>query len=266
MNAPDIEPDMQRHIQARLDDVERSKGVRILFATESGSRAWGFPSPDSDWDVRFVYAHPTPWYLSLRERRDVIEAPLDARDVDLAGWDVRKALRLLLKSNAALYEWCCSPIVYRCDGRARQDIKTLFERVAGPQALAYHYRETARTTWQRMLEGRDEVRLKRYFYVLRPLLALDWVTATGKPPPMQVQELLAAHPLPQPAAAAFDALLHAKRAAPETGMAPRVPALDDWIVPRLRAEPHVAGVAAAGHLDEAAREHADRVFRQLIGA
>ena len=95
MNAPDIEPDMQRHIQARLDDVERSKGVRILFATESGSRAWGFPSPDSDWDVRFVYAHPTPGYLSLRERRDVIEAPLDARDVDLAGWDVRKALRLL---------------------------------------------------------------------------------------------------------------------------------------------------------------------------
>lgn len=260
-----IDPGIRSHILDRLAEVERTEGVRILFAAESGSRAWGFPSPDSDWDVRFVYVHPLPWYLSLRERRDVVERPLDGKLVDLAGWDVRKALRLLLKSNAALYEWCCSPIVYRDDGRARAALKSLFEEVAGPQALAYHYRETARTTWARMLEGRDEVRLKRYFYVMRPLLALEWVVARRAPPPMRIQELLAAHPLPADTALAFGELMEAKRIAPEVGTGPRLAALDAWIAPRLSAVPAVAS-DGDGRLDDTARAKADAVFRMLIGA
>lgn len=260
-----IDPGIRSHILDRLAEVERTEGVRILFAAESGSRAWGFPSPDSDWDVRFVYAHPMPWYLSLREERDVVERPLDDRLVDLAGWDVRKALRLLLKSNAALYEWCRSPIVYRDDGRARAALQALFEEAAGAQALAYHYRETARTTWARMLEGRQEVRLKRYFYVMRPLLALEWVLARGTPPPMRIQDLLAAHPLPADAAEAFDDLMQAKRTAPEVGSGPRIARLDAWIKPKLTAAPAFVP-DGNGKLDDAARAKADTLFRELIGA
>lgn len=261
---PCIDQAVASHILACLDEVERAEGVRILFAVESGSRAWGFPSPNSDYDVRFVYAHPVPWYLSLREARDVIERDLDARDVDLAGWDIRKALRLLLKSNAVLYEWCCSPIVYREADGARQTLKTLFEQAAGAPALAYHYRETARTTWNRMLEGRERVRLKRYFYVVRPLLALQWVEAHGTPPPMQIAELLARHPLPDAAGAAFHALMDAKRVTPEVGDGLRLPALDAWIAPRLAAVPKIEP-ASSGRLDAGARDAADRAFRALIG-
>lgn len=260
---PDIPDDVRAHILARLDEVERAEGVRILFAAESGSRAWGFPSPDSDYDVRFVYAHPVSWYLSLREERDVIERPLDNIDVDLAGWDIRKALRLLLKSNAALYEWCRSPILYRDDGRARGVLENLFEQQAGPQAMAYHYRETARTNWQRGLEGRDAVRLKRYFYVARPLLALEWVIAKGTPPPMQIGDLLAAHPIAGDAGGQLHDLLSRKRSTPEIGDGPRLPALDAWIAPRLTAKPDVRPDEGEG--TSAGRAAAEAVFRDLIG-
>ncbi|MEM6906851.1 MAG: nucleotidyltransferase domain-containing protein, partial [Pseudomonadota bacterium] len=100
---------MRAEIMAKLTGIERDFGVRILFAIESGSRAWGFPSPDSDYDVRFVYVHPTDWYLSLTPGRDVIELPI-RDDLDIGGWDLRKALNLLLKPNPVMLEWLSSPI------------------------------------------------------------------------------------------------------------------------------------------------------------
>ena len=103
-----IDAAIRDHIVSWLGQVEREEGVRILFAAESGSRAWGFASPDSDYDVRFIYAHPRDWYTTLTEARDVIERPLDDKLVDLGGWDVRKALRLHLKSNPVLHEWFAS--------------------------------------------------------------------------------------------------------------------------------------------------------------
>src|SRR5215510_13896244 len=106
-----IGAEVRTHIVARLASVASEEGVRVLYAAESGSRAWGFGSPDSDYDVRFLYAHERNWYVKLGEDRDVIERALDEQRVDLAGWDIRKALRLLLKSNPALYEWLVSPVV-----------------------------------------------------------------------------------------------------------------------------------------------------------
>ena len=101
-----IESRICRRIVNRLEEIERSESVRILLAVESGSRAWGFPSPDSDYDVRFLYARPRDWYLSIDARRDVIECPIE--DVlDINGWDIRKALHLLLKANPVLA--ACSP-------------------------------------------------------------------------------------------------------------------------------------------------------------
>ncbi|MEL7047788.1 MAG: nucleotidyltransferase domain-containing protein [Pseudomonadota bacterium] len=230
---PNIPDDIYARIVERLEEVEREFAVRILFAAESGSRAWGFPSPDSDFDVRFIYTHPTDWYLSLHEQRDVIECGVDHHDIDLSGWDIRKALRLLLKSNAALYEWTRSPIIYREDTSSRQEIQDLFERNASQLTLAMHYLEYAKSNWRRTRGDDETIKLKRYFYVMRPLIALEWVMKNADPPPMQVQDLLAQVPLPDDVRSAFQELLEVKLKTPELGRGPRVPVLDAWIAEKL---------------------------------
>ena len=106
-----VSPEMQETILVELKTLEAKECVQILFAIESGSRAWGFPSPDSDYDVRFVYARPADWYLSITPGRDVIELPIEEL-LDINGWDIRKALGLLLKPNPVLLEWLSSPLRY----------------------------------------------------------------------------------------------------------------------------------------------------------
>ena len=103
---------MREKIQAQLRRIEEEEHIKILLAVESGSRAWGFASPDSDYDVRFIYIRPTQDYLRLDSVRDVIELPID-EVLDINGWDLQKTLRLLHKSNPTLFEWFSSPIVYR---------------------------------------------------------------------------------------------------------------------------------------------------------
>ena len=107
-------PTVDEEIQRSIDEIEQSENVTVLYACESGSRAWGFHSQDSDYDVRFIYAHPPDWYLSvdLEKKRDVIERPI-LDDLDVSGWDLRKSLQLFRKSNPPLLEWLDSPIVYR---------------------------------------------------------------------------------------------------------------------------------------------------------
>ena len=130
-------------VNRRLDAIEREEGVRVLFACESGSRAWGFASPDSDYDVRFVYAHPRDWYLSIGDQRDVIERPIvDLYDVN--GWDLRKALRLFRKSNPPMLEWLGSPIVYRERTAAAASLRRIAARSFSPRACAFHYLRTWR--------------------------------------------------------------------------------------------------------------------------
>jgi hypothetical protein len=103
---------MRPQILSLLAGLEAEHGIRILYACESGSRAWGFPSPDSDYDVRFVYAHPVEWYFSVEDLQDTLERPVSDQ-LDAGGWELRKALRQLRKSNATLFEWLQSPVVYR---------------------------------------------------------------------------------------------------------------------------------------------------------
>jgi len=142
--ASHVAPEMRAAITQRLTEVEGRHGVRVLYAIESGSRAWGFPSPDSDYDVRFIYVHPRDWYLSVNEARDVIEEGVDEMDFDVAGWDLRKALRLFLKANPALWEWLVSPIVYRDDGGAARRLREIAKESYSPKALAHHYLSIAR--------------------------------------------------------------------------------------------------------------------------
>lgn len=259
-----IEPAIRTHIDAKLAAVAAEHGVRIVYAAESGSRAWGFASPDSDYDVRFIYVHPRDWYVRLAEGRDVIEKGIDDRLIDLNGWDIRKALRLMLRSNPTFYEWLVSPIVYGDDGTFRPVAKALFEAHASRRAVAYHYWSIARGQWRSEIEREAAPRLKKYFYVVRPLLSLAWVARHATPPPMSIDALLAACPPPPGPAAAIADLLARKRATPEIGRDGRIAALDDWAQAALDAL-HPDRLALGNEPARDATEGADTLFRRMIG-
>jgi predicted nucleotidyltransferase len=250
-------------VQRRLDAIARDQRCRILFAVESGSRAWGFPSPDSDYDVRFVYARPTDWYLSVYPGRDVIETPIED-EMDVNGWDLRKALHLVLKSNAVISEWMESPIVYRRDAAALRQLRGFADRMLNPRALAYHYLHLARRQVATKL-SRDQIALKRYFYALRPALALRFLRLqAGKRPPMHLQGLIDGTDLSATTARIIDRLVAAKSRTREMGFGSRIPVLDRLIAAEV--------AAAAGSASEmpgrpvSDLEAADRLFRWLIRA
>lgn len=164
---------MHYRISLALAALETAHDIRILYACESGSRAWGFPSPDSDYDVRFIYVHPPAWYLRLDEGPDTLNFPVDD-ELDLAGWELRKALRLLRGSNAALFEWLQSPIVYHEAPGFLTQLQPLLPAAFNLKAGLHHYLGQLRRGVEEDLIG-EEVRLKRLFYALRAALAARWL-------------------------------------------------------------------------------------------
>lgn len=224
-----IPPQVRAEIQKRLAGVVTDHGVRLLLAIESGSRAWGFASPDSDYDVRFVYARPAQWYSSidLEERRDVIEQPI-VDDIDLNGWDARKALRLFWRSNPAFIEWIQSPIEYVDSTTFASRARKLLPDVYSTGRGIHHYRSMAKTNYRGYLR-RDLVPLKKYFYVLRPLLAVRWIERTGAAPPIEFERLL---PMATDEPGVLDEvhrLLERKRASGEIASAPAIRVLNDFV-------------------------------------
>jgi predicted nucleotidyltransferase len=201
--------------------------------------------------------------VRLSEDRDVIERPLDERLVDLAGWDIRKTLRLLLKSNPVLYEWLVSPIVY-VDGDLRAELRALFEAHASQRALAHHYWSIARGQWRSEIVGKAEVRLKKYFNVVRPLLSLAWVAERASPPPMAIDDLLRQVEMPSAPRAAVELLLRAKRETSELGTRPPMAKIDAWIAGELE-RLHPDRLALPGEPRRDIREEADRFYRRIIG-
>ena len=178
---------MKETILKKLKEIEARENIKILHCVESGSRAWGFASPDSDYDVRFIYVRPKEYYLRLDRTRDVIEWQLDDT-LDINGWDVQKALILLHKSNPTLFEWNSSPIIYKTTD-TWQKISTVINRFFVAKSGLYHYLSTAMGNDREYLQG-ETVRLKKYFYVLRPVLACKWILAEGTPPPMEFRILM----------------------------------------------------------------------------
>ncbi|RFU64387.1 nucleotidyltransferase domain-containing protein [Peribacillus saganii] len=187
---------MKEHIVKTLKQIETEHEVKILYACEAGSRAWGFPSKGSDYDVRFIYIHKTNWYLSIDQKRDVIEIP--AQDsisatvhnlLDITGWDLTKALRLFRKSNPALLEWLRSNIVYYEAYSTIPRMKALTKDIFSPVSCLHHYLNMAKKNLRAYLQSSEE-KTKIYFYMLRPVMAARWIEKHNSIPPIELQSLL----------------------------------------------------------------------------
>ena len=228
-----IPENIRTEILNRLSVTESTEGVRILLAVESGSRAWGFESPNSDFDVRFIYARPRDGYLSvdLEDRRDVIEYPI-VDDIDLNGWDVRKALKLYSQSNPTFVEWLQSPIVYSECGCFSEQARGLLPTIFSTEKGIYHYRSMAKTNYRGYLLS-AEVPLKKYFYVLRPLLAVRWIEKYKSAPPIEFERLLPLLDGDKELLEPIHRLLNQKRASQEMAFAPAIPKLNEFIESEL---------------------------------
>lgn len=211
----DFAPDAVSEVRKRLDEV-RATGVRILFAIESGSRAWGFPSPDSDYDCRFVYIRPIDDHLKLNPDRDVIEFPVIG-DIDINGWDLRKALLLALKGNAAIVEWVDSPHVYEEIPGFRQRLSALLEQIVEPRLVARHYLGLLRRHDHIFTD--DTVKLKKLFYALRPALSLHYMEERDFSvlPPMSLPATLEKVRLPTELSQLIAVMIEEKRLTREMG-------------------------------------------------
>jgi uncharacterized protein len=221
----------KEHITKELTNLEQSLGIRVLYACESGSRAWGFASRDSDYDVRFIYIHEPNWYLSVRDRRDVIEKHLEG-DLDVAGWDIRKALMLFRKSNPPLLEWLQSPIVYKQDEVFIQGLRQLVPKYYSPRACMYHYYHLAAKTFRESLQG-EYVKAKKYFYALRPLFACKWIETSSEVPPMEFGKLMVNAVLSDGLKDAIAGLLEQKQQSQERDQQPRIEVIHHFIQAEL---------------------------------
>ena len=231
MSNNDVDSAMRARVCAQLRAIEQRYNVRVLYACESGSRGWGFASPDSDYDVRFLYVHRPEWYLRVESQRDVIELPIDD-ELDVCGWEWRKALGLLKGANPTLIEWLDSPVVYQEDETVVAELRALIPAWFSPLRARWHYYSMARKNFRGYLQG-ETVRLKKYFYVLRPLLAARWVEAGKGVPPMRFAELLAGSELCAPLRAEIDALLEIKQRAGEAEYGPKRPLVHAFLQSEL---------------------------------
>lgn len=224
-------------VPQKLRELEQAYDMKVLLAVESGSRAWGFASPDSDFDVRFIYAHKPEFYLRLEERRDVVEVPVD-ETWDVSGWDLDKTLRLLFRANPTLYEWLNSPIIYLDDG-FRERIAPFAKQLFSRKNMLYHYLNTARNNIKKYLQE-DEVQPKKYFYALRPILACSWVLDRNSPPPVPFAELVKAE-LPTYLNSSVQHLLELKMNANEKEKIPRFVDIDKFLAESIERLDEIMG-------------------------
>ncbi|MFD1333011.1 DNA polymerase beta superfamily protein [Methylopila musalis] len=260
----DMDADAVAGVDRRLAEIRAAHGVAIPLAIESGSRAWGFPSPDSDYDCRFIYAHRPERYLSLWPLRDVIETPIEG-ELDVNGWDLAKAIRLLLNGNAVVIEWLTSPIAYGVDERFRAAFLAFAEQVADRDRIARHYRGLGYAHQEQHLRDGQPIALKKLFYMVRPAAALRWLRLRpdAAVAPMRFQTLMAECD-PPPAVAAIMADLIARKALTrELGAAVAPPEIIGFIADEFRRADETFG-ARVPRPEAGEREQADRFFRDML--
>jgi predicted nucleotidyltransferase len=227
--------DIARRIDRALSETERANNVTVLYACEAGSRAWGFASADSDYDVRFIYMHARERYIALDEPAQQLDVTqeLDGERFDIVGWDVLKTLRLLRRSNPALIEWLHSPIVYRAPDPFAAGLRELARELFVPVTCAFHYANMARTNSRDVVAGMD-MNLKRFFYTLRASLAFDWIYDGRGMPPVPFGELVRAMIGDgSPAMTEINDLLERKRSSVERASGPRLPHVQRLLEQRM---------------------------------
>ncbi|MBN2655510.1 MAG: nucleotidyltransferase domain-containing protein [Spirochaetales bacterium] len=217
----------------RLKEIEIEHDIKIILAVESGSRAWGFESADSDYDVRFVYMHKKDWYLHVKPKRDVIEYPI-VDDFDFSGWDIKKTLELISRSNNTISEWLRSPIVYIRDNRSVDILREINNLYFSPVSSIYHYLSMAERNFD-PIQKKDQIRLKKYFYVLRPTLACFWIMKYKEFPPIEFEKLLTLLDIENPVYLKIRDLLEIKKSLLEAGEIFSIGLLDSYISESLYA-------------------------------
>ncbi|MFQ5638626.1 MAG: DNA polymerase beta superfamily protein [bacterium] len=255
------EVNIEREIRSRLSQIEVEEDVAICLAVESGSRAWGFPSADSDYDVRFIYVRRPEWYLTidLENKSDVIEIPIDDR-LDIQGWDVRKALKLFRKSNPPLLEWLQCFIIYVETSSLAARLRKLLLEFYSPMASIFHYLHMACGNHRSYLRG-AQVWQKKYFYVLRPLLAILWIEQGMGPVPIEFDRLLEETISDVELKHEIENLLQAKKAGNELDRGPRIEAISRFIENELQRhenDKHIKSKASPPI------EHLNAIFRQTL--
>ncbi|WNS42017.1 nucleotidyltransferase domain-containing protein [Paenibacillus sp. MMS20-IR301] len=249
-------------IREQLEQIEQEEQVTILYACESGSRAWGFPSQDSDYDVRFIYLHKPEWYLSIYDKRDVIERPI-SNMLDINGWDLRKALRLFRKSNPPLLEWLQSPIQYTEKFSVAEQLRGISPYTFSPKSCMYHYLNMAKGNYRDYLQG-EQVKIKKYFYVLRPVLACEWIHRYEAMPPMEfdvlVERLI---PQDQELWQVVQQLLARKKSGEELDYEPRLNVINEYLEKQIEAL-EAAAVAALSLQEDSRDQQLDAVFREAL--
>ena len=161
--------------------VAKEQGFSVLLAVESGSRAWGFASKNSDYDLRFIYYRPVEWYLSLERKKDHCDMFLPGK-VDLVGWDIQKALRLMAKSNPGLMDWIFSPCVYYSQRDVHEKLKVLAGQCFCPKTGIHHYLHIGEKIY-RGLDPLKEGGLKKSLYLVRSIANCIYIENHRKPPP-----------------------------------------------------------------------------------
>lgn len=222
---------MFEEIKKELARIEKESDIKILLAVESGSRAWGFASVDSDWDVRYIYIHRLDWYLKIDEQKDSQEEMLP-NDLDFAGWELKKALRLFRKSNPPMLEWLRSPIVYRERFSTAHALREMSEEFFNPKSCMYHYLSMAKNNFREFLQ-KDLVKSKKYFYVLRPVLACDWIREKNSFPPMEFQDLVDSEIRDEKVKFEIAELLKRKTAGEELKEEPRIEILNEFLESKI---------------------------------
>ncbi|MFZ8755866.1 DNA polymerase beta superfamily protein [Microbacterium sp. HMH0099] len=255
---PSLDPAVVSEIDRRLAAVAVEHGVRIPWAIESGSRAWGFPSPDSDYDCRFVFVRRAEQYLSLWPERDVIETPLD-ETFDVNGWDLRKTVGLIVRGNATAIEWLRSPIVYTGDAAFRDGLLALAEATVDRTAVGRHYLHVSRQ------QRAGATTLKKFFYALRPATALRWLEVHPQAvlPPMDLPTLLMEAEVEEAVAGAARDLIALKARTRELGAGSPPAVLDRFVTAQLEAA-SAFEEAAPVREPGAVRRLADEYFRAQV--
>lgn len=230
MRYKDFEGSVEELVLLKIREIEEKEHIKVLHVIESGSRAWGFASPDSDYDMRFIYMRDQDFYLSLRDTKDFIDWELN-EVLDINGWDLKKALQHFHKSNATIFEWSNSPVVYYTTDVWKKIYSDVAWKYFACKLALYHYYGTANKNYHEYLKD-DMAKYKKYFYVLRPLLACKWIEEKRCPPPVRFDELVRSV-LEDHMKAAVEDLLGKKVKMSEAGQAPKIEVINRYIEEKL---------------------------------